>query len=115
MKKLSKREYNTIHKFIGRRFDKTGVCEFCKHKKRTEWSNRTGNYKLNRMDWQELCKSCHYRYDVDILGRRTYEDIGGALGRSNKGATGKRGFAFNPQLAKQAGAKGGKISRRGKA
>ncbi len=44
-------------------------------------------------------------------GRNFYRDIGRKGGR--KGHTG--GFAANPALAKIAGAKGGRISRRGPA
>lgn len=45
-------------------------------------------------------------------GKDFYKVIG-KKGGSVEGI--KKGFAFNPELAKEAGRKGGKISRRGKA
>lgn len=44
-------------------------------------------------------------------GERFYAEIGAKGGR----ACVTRGFGANPELAKKAGAKGGKISKRGKA
>lgn len=44
-------------------------------------------------------------------GKDFYKRIGSLGGKVG----GKKGFALNPELAKRAGRKGGKISRRGKA
>lgn len=44
-------------------------------------------------------------------GADFYREIGQKGGR----VCGKKGFALNPELARSAGAKGGRISRRGKA
>lgn len=44
-------------------------------------------------------------------GQDFYKGIGKSGGKKSRGG----GFAANPELAKLAGAKGGKISRRGKA
>lgn len=49
--------------------------------------------------------------NIKTYGREFYARIGAIGGRN--GHTG--GFAANPELAKIAGAKGGKISKRGKA
>lgn len=54
------------------------------------------------MDWQELCKKCHYKYDVQVLGKQAY------------GGPDKK-HSFNSQTAKISGAVGGKIGKRGKA
>lgn len=112
MKILSKKEYNTIHVWVLRHYKKTGVCENCRESKKTEWSNKTGNYdRHNRLEWQELCKQCHYLYDTTVLGKPTYKEMGAAGGK--KSTTG--GFAANRELARTAGIKGGTISKRGPA
>lgn len=112
--KLTKQEYNTIHVWVLRHYDKTGVCEHCLKNMKTEWSNISGLYdRDNRDDWQELCKSCHYKYDVNNLGRITYQEAGRLVGKSydpskpNK----PRGFAASG-LAREAGRKGGLAKRR---
>ena len=43
------------------------------------------------------------------------EDFYARIGQKGGKFCGMKGFALNPELAKLAGAKGGKISRRGKA
>lgn len=52
-----------------------------------------------------------YKTNIAKQGADFYERIGAKGGRS--GHTG--GFASNPELARIAGAKGGRISKRGKA
>lgn len=52
-----------IHCWIRDNFAKTGVCESCKEYKRTDWSNKDHKYKRERNEWQELCRSCHQKYD----------------------------------------------------
>lgn len=48
---------------------------------------------------------------IDKYGVNYYKNIGSIGGK----ATGLKGFALNRDLARKAGAKGGKISKRGKA
>lgn len=43
------------------------------------------------------------------------EDFYSRIGKKGGKVCGMKGFALNPELAKTAGAKGGKISKRGKA
>lgn len=49
-----------------RHYQKTGLCEFCGNKGRTDWSNKSGEYRSadDIFDWQELCRSCHKTYDT---------------------------------------------------
>ena len=55
--------YTAKHIRIYRKWKKKGLCERCKVKKITEWSNN-GNYDTeDRNDWEELCKSCHKKKD----------------------------------------------------
>lgn len=52
------------HAYVRRNFRKNGVCEMCGERKTTQWSNKTHTYKrLDRSNWQELCISCHSKYD----------------------------------------------------
>ena len=57
--------YAAIHKWIGRRLGKASKCEHCgiEGKKKYEWSNKSGNYTADLNDWQQLCVSCHRKYD----------------------------------------------------
>ena len=67
---VNSRQYNTLHKVIGRYWTKTGVCEICDTETKTEWADKNGNYCYDRSEWLELCRKCHYIYD----SLRRYED-----------------------------------------
>ena len=51
-------------------------------------------------------KTIEERYGKDYWSR---------IGSKGGKACGKKGFALNPELAREAGRKGGKVSKRGKA
>ena len=107
-RELSKTEYNTIHVWNLRHWKKTGICEHCKEQKKTDWSSKSGNYiKGDKRDWQELCKKCHYKYDVEVLGRVSMVETGRLGGLKSRGG----GFA-DRELASRAGRLGGLKSRR---
>lgn len=63
MKKSTK--YTYAHRWIYKRFGKAIKCELNKkHKaKRFEWSNISRKYKHDIKDWQQLCPSCHRKFD----------------------------------------------------
>lgn len=105
MIKLTKTQYNTIHVYVLRNYKKTGICELCQEKRKTDWSNISGNYnRFDRNDWQELCRSCHMKYDVEKLGSMSFSERGRRGGRaSNTG-----GFYNKPELARQIGKLGGR-------
>lgn len=113
---MTKTQYNTIHQWLKRHYTKTGVCETCGKKCRTHWSTKTGDYvRENRMEWQELCPKCHDTYDTVVLGKMSSQERGRILGKSYGRLNGvNKGFAANRELARVAGQKGGRISRRGK-
>lgn len=84
--RLGKLEYNRIHKWIARHYIKTGRCQICTQLTYTEMSNKTGKYLRDLRDWQEVCRRCHYKYDVEILGMTTMADRGkNANHRGQKG------------------------------
>ena len=56
-------KYFIAHKWIYKNYKKTGVCELCGKYVKTEWSNKSGDYRQERDDWQELCHKCHSWYD----------------------------------------------------
>lgn len=55
--------YAKIHSWVNRILTKTGRCTKCRKTGNTEWSNKSGEYKHEIDDWQELCKKCHIEYD----------------------------------------------------
>ncbi len=59
--------YKALHKRIGRKFKKTGVCEKCNQTKKTQWANKENKYLEVREDWMELCSLCHVNYDQSRL------------------------------------------------
>lgn len=61
--KGTKVSYWNCHKWVQKNFSKTGICEICNRKGYTEWSNRDHKYIRIRSDWQEVCRSCHLKYD----------------------------------------------------
>lgn len=66
---ISKTEYNRVHKYMLRHYEKTGVCDFCKQTRKTQWANKDDAYnEKDRNNWHELCVKCHMNYD---WGRKT--------------------------------------------
>ena len=61
---------------------------------------------MTKKGGQKVRKTIEEKY-----GRDFWKRIGSKGGK----ATGMKGFALNPELAREAGRKGGKISKRGKA
>lgn len=66
MKFATKSTYGTIHKWIYRTKGKAYMCEKCetKESKTYEWSNKSGLYKQDLDDWQQLCKKCHHQKEL---------------------------------------------------
>lgn len=62
------REYNRVHRWVGRHWEKKGKCEHCSLETKTHWSNKNQKYTQIRKEWQELCPSCHTRYDKEHFG-----------------------------------------------
>lgn len=58
--------YAARHQRVYILYGKAYKCERCRTKtaKRYEWANLSGEYKLERTDWKQLCVSCHRRLDA---------------------------------------------------
>lgn len=72
---IDKTSYNRIHRWVSRKFIKTGKCFYCSKRAKTQWSNIDHKYSLDPSEWQEVCVSCHAKYDIAMglvipLGRR---------------------------------------------
>lgn len=55
--------YSTIHKWVKRHFGSVVRCETCGTEDDVQWANKSWQYKRERGDWMQLCRTCHYRYD----------------------------------------------------
>jgi hypothetical protein len=58
--------YWKIHYLIKKQYGPANRCDGkdCRgNSTRYEWSNISHEYKLDISDWQQLCKSCHMRFD----------------------------------------------------
>ena len=57
--------YSGIHKWLVRNFGKAHTCVICggERSKHFEWVNYSGKYKRDKMDWVQLCVSCHIKLD----------------------------------------------------
>lgn len=61
--------YNAVHRWVQKHYIKKGICEDCgfkpiskaKNRTATHWHNESKKYLRNRIDWEELCPSCHYK------------------------------------------------------
>lgn len=60
-------KYVAIHQWVSNNFGKTIKCEKCDSIKNIDWSNKNHKYSRNRDDWQQLCKKCHKKYDMELL------------------------------------------------
>lgn len=56
--------YSALHSWINRQLTKSGICKKCFRKRRTQWANKSHEYKRELSDWEELCSSCHRLYDL---------------------------------------------------
>lgn len=69
-------DYITIHIWFARNFGKPSKCEHCGSTNNIQWSNKDHKYRRVRDDWQQLCSSCHQRYDhanLPTTANRFYE------------------------------------------
>lgn len=68
--------YNGLHERVRSLLGKPPECEICGKKNDTpkaiDWANKSGEYKKTVGDFFALCKSCHKRYDIFLLGNRVY-------------------------------------------
>jgi hypothetical protein len=55
--------YRGVHVWMRKHFQKSGVCESCDRRGKTEWANVDGTYRQVREDWAEWCPSCHRAHD----------------------------------------------------
>lgn len=65
--KGEKAQYVAKHAKISKLKGRGRKCEHCgtETAKRYEWSNKDHKYSRNPDDYQRLCCSCHYKYDVE--------------------------------------------------
>lgn len=62
---------DALHSWVIRRLGKPAQCEHCgSSEKRTEWANRSQQYKRDVVDWIRLCRSCHLKYDIKTGARK---------------------------------------------
>lgn len=74
-------EYQRVHKWIRKQMGKASRCDFnISHTGRFHWSNISGKYLYDLTDWQQLCPSCHKKYDMTDRVREN-------IGRSKLGNT----------------------------
>ena len=60
--------YSGVHRWLQKHYPKSGLCEQCSaiagvNCRRTEYANISGEYRRDRIDYRELCPSCHRRLD----------------------------------------------------
>jgi len=60
----------SLHSWVRNHFVRMNICEHCKIKTKTDWSNKDHKYNSRRRDtWQEICRSCHFKWDYKYLDR----------------------------------------------
>jgi len=65
--------YNGIHSWVRNKFGRATHCDRCfsnELEKTYHWANISGCYLRGRSDWQQLCVSCHLKYDGTTLKSR---------------------------------------------
>lgn len=57
--------YVAKHNWVRRYFGTATMCEAdtTHNATRYHWSNISKQYKRERMDWQQLCPKCHWKFD----------------------------------------------------
>ena len=61
-------KYHSLHTWVKRHRSKTEVCEICRQRKKTDWANKSHEYKRSLSDWLELCRKCHIKFDKNFRG-----------------------------------------------
>ena len=61
--------YMAKHHWMRRHFEKQGVCEECGRVGKTDWANLSGEYRRDREDYAEMCRSCHFRRDYALKAK----------------------------------------------
>ena len=73
--------YRALHNWVRRRLGKPTTCSICnnsRNARRLEWSNVSGEYRRDLMDWIQLCSKCHHEIDNRYRatkGNRIYERL----------------------------------------
>jgi hypothetical protein len=58
------------HKVLRKMYGTPQTCEQCGTTENLQWSNKSGEYKEDRNDWQSLCAKHHQHYDYEHFGAR---------------------------------------------
>lgn len=77
--------YAALHKWIERNFGRATYCDLCgiseqEISRKTkcnyfEWASRKKNYSRDRVDWMQLCKSCHRCFDQQTRAKSGYRGV----------------------------------------
>ena len=67
---MKSNKYGSIHYWVNTRCKKTGICQECNKKGKTEWASNTHDYKRDIKEYTEKCRSCHLKYDYKMGFRK---------------------------------------------
>lgn len=56
--------YVALHQWIARQKGRNNICELCNRRGKTHMANIDYKYSRDLETWQELCPSCHEKYDI---------------------------------------------------
>lgn len=91
--KGSEAEYRRIHRWVEKSLGRASKCVNCETTvaKSYDWSNISGKYLQDIVDWERLCHSCHMRKDLKKDKCPSGHPLkGGNLKYSNRGGRQKR-------------------------
>lgn len=72
------RDYNALHKRIGRNLQRPDICENCARQVKLQWAHVHGApFADARENWRALCSKCHSAYDISPEQRREIARLGG--------------------------------------
>jgi hypothetical protein len=61
--------YKAIHIWLNRNHPRTGVCDKCFARGKTDYAKIGEAYTRNRDDYRELCRRCHMAFDSELRSR----------------------------------------------
>ena len=56
-------KYAAVHSWLRINVDKSYQCAWCGNEGKTEWANKSHEYKRDMNDWVQLCHKCNLTYD----------------------------------------------------
>jgi hypothetical protein len=101
---ISSNDPCTIHQWLNKHHPKAGRCSECGREGKTDYAykHHPQPHTRNIEDYDELCRSCHFRRDEAVVGRGP--QLASSATREQRQAAGRKGAAVRWRKGEDVGA-----------